>query len=546
VSKIVTVEQMKQIEAAADAAGWTYAQMMDKAGEAVARAILSRLASPGGRRVVVLAGSGNNGGDGLVAGRLLVEADMQVAVYLARERPADDPHLSALRDRGCLIATASDDQRQRVLANLVRACDVFVDAVLGTGFRLPLRSELAEVLLAARSALEEQGFPPLRVAVDCPSGVDCDTGETAPEAIQADVTVTLAAMKPGLLRLPGRRLAGEILVADIGIDPRQTQLGQVDMEWISSDDVRAWLPERPPDAHKGTFGTAVIAAGSINYPGSAGLAGRAAYRVGAGLVTLAVPAEIQPMLVAAILEATWVLLPEEMGVIAKGGADVLRNELARATALLIGPGFGQDETTRGFLERLLTTPKDSAARSDIGFVHEAASTMTSASALPPLVVDADGLRLLAGLPDWPKRIPPLTILTPHPGEMAALTGEPLDALQTDRLATAKGWAAEWGHVVVLKGAHTVVAEPNGRTAVLPFATAALARAGTGDVLAGAIVGLRAQGVGAYESAVLGGFLHGRAGELAAEKAGGVDGVLASDVIACLGDAIRKTRVRPTA
>jgi NAD(P)H-hydrate epimerase len=249
-------------------------------------------------------------------------------------------------------------------------------------------------------------------------------------------------------------------------------------------------------------------------------------------------------LVSAILEATWVLLPEEMGVIAKGGAEVLRTELGRATALLIGPGLGRDETTRGFLERLLSTPKDSASRGDIGFVHQAASMSSFASALPPLVVDADGLRLLADLPDWPKRIPLQTILTPHPGEMAALTGEPVEALQTDRLATARGWAAEWGHVVVLKGAHTVVAEPNGRTAVLPFATAALARAGTGDVLAGAIVGLRAQGVGAYESAVLGGFLHGRAGELAAEKAGGVDGVLASDVIACLGKAILDTRLRP--
>jgi NAD(P)H-hydrate epimerase len=542
--KIVTVEQMRRVESASDGAGWTYAQMMERAGRAVASAVLERVPSVAGKRAVVLAGSGNNGGDGLVAGRVLADAGMQVAVYLARPRPDDDPHLAALRGRGSLIASAADDQRYRVLGNLLRACDVFIDAVLGTGFRLPLKPELAEVMSAVQGALNERPSPPLRVAVDCPSGLNCDTGEIAAEAIQADVTVTLAAAKPGLLRHPGGRLAGEIIVADIGIDPNTPELGQVDMDWVTEDDVRAWLPERPRDAHKGTFGTVVIAAGSVNYPGSAALAARAAYRVGAGLVTLAVPAGVQRLLAGSLLEATWIVLPEEMGVIARGAAEVLSAEIARASALLVGPGLGRDETTRAFLERLLMPAGERGGRAAIGFVHEPKAGRSPGAAMPPLVVDADGLRLLAGLSDWAHRLPASTVLTPHPGEMAALTGETVEALQTDRLATAKAWAAEWGHVVVLKGAHTVVAEPSGRTAVLPFATAALARAGTGDVLAGCIVGFRAQGLAAYESALLGAYVHGLAGVLAGEMAGVLDSVLASDVSESLAAAIRRLRNPP--
>jgi NAD(P)H-hydrate epimerase len=158
-----------------------------------------------------------------------------------------------------------------------------------------------------------------------------------------------------------------------------------------------------------------------------------------------------------------------------------------------------------------------------------------------MIVDADGLRLLGELPEWPRRLPERSILTPHPGEMAALTHETVDTIQMDRLASARAWAEQWAHVVVLKGAHTVVAEPGGRAAVLPFATAALARAGTGDVLAGAIVGLRAQGIAAYEAAVLGAYLHGRAGELAAERWGVTDGVLAGDVAERLPAAIAEVR-----
>jgi hydroxyethylthiazole kinase-like uncharacterized protein yjeF len=281
-------------------------------------------------------------------------------------------------------------------------------------------------------------------------------------------------------------------------------------------------------AHKGTFGTAVIAAGSVNYTGAALLAGKAAYRSGAGLVTLAVPAPLHASLAGQFPEATWLLLPHELGVIAESAAEVLRKNLERATALLVGCGFGLEDTTADFLSALLTGPR--AARGGIGFVHPAREAGAAKASLPPMVVDADGLKLLARIPNWPSTLPAESVLTPHPGEMSVLTGLPRDELQADRVGAAERFAKEWGHVVVLKGAYTVIAGPEGETAIIPVATPALARAGTGDVLAGLVTGLRAQGVPAYPAAWAGAWIHAQAGLRAAAALGGTASVLAGDVL----------------
>ncbi len=537
--KIVTVEQMREIEKAADASGLTYDQMMENAGRAVAEAVLAWLPQPAGKRIAILVGSGNNGGDGLVAGHYLAEAGAQVSAYLAAERRETDPNLVRLRGHGQLIAKAADDQRGRVLRNLVANADVVIDALLGTGFRLPLRGTLKDVLGTAKKALAGMAEPPLVVALDCPSGLDCDTGEIADEAIRADLTVTLAAAKAGLFRFPGAAAVGELLVADIGIPASQKELSKVRTELATSEVVRGWLPDRPRDAHKGTFGRAVIVAGSVNFPGAAALAALAAYRVGAGLVTLAVPGPIQTLIAPQLPEATWLLLPNEMGVIAAQAAEVLQKELAQTDALLMGPGFGQDPTTAAFVARIIGG-EERGHRGRLGFVVAEAKA-DEVPRLPATVIDADGLKLLAKVEEWPKCLPAETILTPHPGEMAVLTGEPKESIQADRLASALKWAAAWGHVVVLKGAFTVIANPEGKAMVLPFATPALARAGTGDVLAGAIVGLVAQGVPSFEAAVLGAYLHGRSGELAAEEAGSEAAVLAGEVGECLASAMAELR-----
>lgn len=525
-AKILTVEEMRAIESVADASGLTYAQMMENAGKAVAEALIGRLGTVAGKRVVILVGSGNNGGDGLVAGHYLVEAGAKVSAYLASARPEDDANLSRLHDDGAFIATAADDQRSRVLRNLLGSADVVVDALLGTGFRLPLKGAVKEALATVATTLAARETRPLVVAVDCPSGLDCDSGEVAANTLSADLTVTLAAAKAGLLRFPGAARVGDLVVADIGIPEGLPQLAAISLELAEENTLRRWLPPRPKDSHKGTFGRAVVAAGSVTFPGAAALAGEAAYRVGAGLVTLAVPANVQPLIAPRLPEVTWILLPHELGVIAEEAVPVLEEELGRSEALLLGPGLGQDAATAAFMARLLGAAEGPRGR--IGFVHTE-ERQAERQPLPPCVVDADGLKLLARIPSWPERLPRLSILTPHPGEMAVLTGQPKDDIQADRISAARRWAAAWGHIVVLKGAFTVVAEPGGGAMVMPFATPALARAGSGDVLAGAIVGLLAQGLEPMRAAALGAFLHGRAGVLAAEELGTTASVMAGDV-----------------
>lgn len=543
--KIVTVEHMRRIEGAADAGGWSFDQMMLRAGQAVAAEVLERLSEPRGRHVLVLVGSGNNGGDGLVAGCRLQEAGCEVTAYIISPRSSPDEHAERLHTLGGVILHSSADTDGAQLTHLTSEADVVVDAVLGTGFRLPLRDDTAGTLSRVKEAMAARPKCPLVVAVDCPSGVDCDTGATATETLEADVTVTLAAAKPGLVRPPGAWRVGDIVVGDIGLNPDMKELSEVQMELADAKTAASWLPERRLDSHKGTFGKVVIAAGSVNYPGSVVLAGQAAYRVGAGLVCLAVPGGIQGSIISAIPEATWVVLPQETGVVSEAAADVLRKSSAGARTLLLGPGLGREEVTRRFIQRLLR-PSESAARGHIGFLPSAGETPEEHHALPLLIIDADGLRLLSQLEAWPSRLPPGTILTPHPGEMAALTGLSTETIQANREGIAREKAADWGHVVVLKGAHTVVAAPDGRGWIIPIATAALAKAGTGDVLAGAIAGLCAQGVASAEASVLAAYLHGRAGVLAAERAGTTAGVLAGEVAALLPAAIRELTERRAA
>jgi NAD(P)H-hydrate epimerase len=529
--KVVSVEQMRQIERAADAAGHSYAQMMEHAGWSVAQVIVEQFAPVEGKQVLVLAGSGNNGGDGLVAAEHLAQAGMQVSVYLTKQRAVDDPHLTKLQSRGTLIATADQDQRSRVLRLQVGRAQLIVDAILGTGFELPLQGAAQEVLKVVQNSLGQRADRPVIVAVDCPSGLDCDSGAVAEETIAADLTVTLAAAKPGLLRFPGAGFTGRLVVADIGLPSDQAQLANIEVELASPIEVRPLLPGRPRDAHKGTFGRALIVAGSANYPGAALLAARSAYLVGAGLVTLAVPAPLQPMIAGQLPEATWILLPEKSGAITPDAVGQLEPEWGKSQAVLIGPGLGLESPTRAFIAELFGRRLKSGERSG------ASAQAFAGRSLPPCVVDADGLKHLSALSGWAEAVPEGTILTPHPGEMSLLTGSSKEKIQAERLDAARRSAREWGHIVVLKGAHTVIAEPAGRATILPFATPALARAGTGDVLAGVIVGLRAQGVPAFSAAVLGGYLHGRAGELAAATLGTTASVLASDVAAAIPQAL---------
>ncbi len=544
--KLVTVEQMKSIEAASHAAGHSYAARMDRAGAALAQAIQQRIAVQG-KRILVLAGPGNNGGDGLVAAKQLREAGADVACYLLTAR--DDARVAAARDAGAFVGSLPDDRGLRVLRLRSAGADVIVDALFGTGARLPLAAEAQKLINAVRSEVDTRrstasdliapSHPspvasPLVVAVDGPSGMDFDTGALDPNALPADVSVTFAYPKVGLTRFPAARACGELIVADIGTDPALA--ASVSPELADAHLIRPRLPNRPAGAHKGTFGKVMIVAGSVHYIGAPRLAASAAYRSGAGLVTVATPRSILPIAAANLAEATWLPLPDAMGVVTDEAVSILADAIAGYRAMLLGPGLTQEKEAAAFVERLLGA--EPASRKQMGFAMPAApGAAADRVTLPPLVVDADGLNILSGIEEWWKRLPESSVLTPHPGEMERLTKLSVAEIEPDRMAVAAKFAQAWGHVVVLKGAFSVVAAPDGKRVVMPFANPALATAGSGDVLAGAIAGLRAQGLTAFDAALCGAYLHGLAGEIARKEIGSA-GVVAGDLLIRLPTAWR--------
>lgn len=551
--KIITVEKSRFLEDEANKGGLSFEEMMENAGRRTAEAIRERVGAKG-KRVVVLVGPGNNGGDGLVAAHYLWEMGARVTCYLWKREAEGDANFRRVKDDRMPAVWAEDDAGFEALAGLVAEAHVVVDALLGVGVDRAIGGTLKELLDVVRRGVARGGTPdgladtvpskpaepgPVVVAVDCPTGLNCDTGELDPVAIHADLTVTFAHPKLGLLRFPGAEAVGDIVVADIAIPVDLAD--DVWLEMATPQRIRTWLPERSRASHKGTHGRALLVAGSVNYVGAAALAGAGAKRVGTGLVTMALPMPIQPAVAANLAEATYLLLPHDLGVIATGAVEVLRKAVGEYDALLLGPGLTQEKETVGFVHRFLGLERK-AASGRIGFVSMAAAEEAERLELPPLVVDADGLNAMAVVENWWKALPPDTILTPHPGEMARLMGGEVTVkeVQADREGAARRMAGEWKAVVVLKGAFTVVAAPDGRTMVLPFANAALATAGSGDVLAGAIAGLRAQGMGAFEAAVAGAYVHGLAGELARAALGDM-GVVAGDLPPRLPLALQRLR-----
>ena len=532
--KLVTIKQMQEIEKEADANGLTFDQMMENAGQGLANVVLDLFVDEIEPEALGLVGPGNNGGDTLVTLTALVKEGWKAKAYLVKRKK--DALVKQFVEAGGEVL--SGDKAFEQLAESIGNSDLLLDGILGTGVKLPLKKDIAELLAEVNDILYGLDEFPLVIAVDCPSGVDCDSGEAADETIVADITVTMAAVKQGLLKLPAFEYVGDLEVVDIGLPDDLASLKAIQTNVAEDGLISVLLPDRPLDSHKGTFGGALIVAGSASYTGAAVLAGAAAYRAGAGLVTLAVPSNLHTALAGQIPEATWVLLPHEMGVISANASDVLAKKFERATALLLGPGLGTEDTTKEFVQNLITgklTHKKSSAR--IGFLHEENKSEEADGTLPALVIDADGLTLLARIKDWHTALPAQVILTPHPGEMSTLTGLSKDEIQEDRQTIAGKYAKEWGHVVVLKGAFTVVASPDGRVTVIPVASPALARAGTGDVLAGIIVGLRAQGLDPFDAAVAGAWIHAQAGLYAADDLGTTASVMASDILNSIPDVL---------
>ena len=573
VNYVATAAETRQLEAAAVQQGASWAELMERAGLGIAQLVLQRIDPSQDKRVLVLVGPGNNGGDGLVIARHLHDAGAKVALYIWKrtERPDDEPWRQC-RARGIPELQADGDIEQAALERASRRADVVVDAFLGIGVDRPLDAQLSMLVATVNHVRDSRtGAAPLIVAVDVPTGVNADTGAIMGLALKADLTAATGIRKRGHVLEPGRDVAAQVMCVEIGLPHECEEM--IMAESLSAQGLRGLLPKRAADAHKGTFGKLMVVAGAGRYPGAAFLAASGALRTGAGLVTLACGRSIFGALAAALHEATFLPLPEEdWGVLGADAARELSTNIEGYNALVVGPGLGREDETKAFLERLLNLAT-AKSQSNVGFLHSATAANTertrkpsgnvgfrrgsaapapveaeaeekdaAETTLPITILDADGLNLLAKLDEWWTRVPAnRLILTPHPGEMARLLNlNDAGEVNADRLGAAQRAAQEWQQIVVLKGAETVIAAPDGKTSIGPAGNPALATAGTGDVLAGVIGSLIAQGVEPFDAARLGVFLHAQAGELVRREVGEA-GAVAGDLLIRLPKAITALR-----
>lgn len=481
--------------------------LMESAGRAVTEAVLEQL--PPGGRVVVVCGTGNNGGDGLVAARHLAVLGVPVQAVFPKQpdRLHGDPaeNLERARKAGVEIQVGLTPER-------LAACDVAVDAIFGTGLTRDVEGEPAKAI----RLLSERPDRVAVVAVDLPSGLHADTGQPLGEAVRADVTVTIGLPKLGLALSPGREIAGAVRVARIGIADEAPGVELRESLWTRAA-AGERLPERPASAHKGRFGHVLLVAASEGKTGAAALAAQGALRAGAGLVTVACPSGLNDVLEVKCTEAMTAPLPETPERCLSEAAEKPVLELAEArSAVGLGPG-------------LTTHPQT------VSLVRKLCEALDR-----PLVIDADGLNALAGATEVLRRRRAPTVLTPHPGEAARLTSGSPGELNRDRVGAARRLAQETGAVVVLKGAATVAADPDGRVIVNPTGGPGLASGGTGDVLTGAVTAMLAQGLPALEAAALAAFLHGYAADRLSEIEG-PSGLIAGDVADAMPESAQMLR-----
>jgi len=443
------------------------------------------------KRVTIFCGKGNNGGDGLACARHLLNRGAEVFTILATTigNLSGDARSNAdllLKVGGTIIPITSVDD----IPSEALICDVVVDALLGTGFT----GEVSGLYLELIELIGRMETPV--VSVDIPSGVSGETGKIGGKAIRADATVTFGMLKPGLVLPPGRELAGEIIITDIGIPPSIVSIQSIATFMVEAADVQAQLPKRARDAHKGDAGFVYLLAGSPGLTGAAALAAEAAIKTGAGLVVVGTPRSLNPILEVKLTEAMTEPLPETpLGSLSYHATEQVLARLEWADAIAVGPGIGKDPDTGALLDRTLPNVRK------------------------PLVIDADALNFLAAKPELLKRLPRLTILTPHPGEFSRLSGISIEEITSHRITHARKFAIEHSVVLHLKGSPSVTASPDGEVFINPTGNPGMATGGSGDVLTGVIVALLAAGTPPVAAAWVGSYVHGLAGDYAAKQVG---------------------------
>jgi hydroxyethylthiazole kinase-like uncharacterized protein yjeF len=515
--KIVNVSQMQKAERDCSSFGISLDMLMENAGKAAAEEIRSLVGSIQKQSVVIVVGPGNNGGDGLVAARYLFDWGAEVKVYLIGKRSESDLNLVQVQKRNIGLINSYADNNYLQLTKWLSGASIILDAIFGTGKSRAISGDYAQILSIIGEIKKNR--PDLKIiAIDLPSGLNADSGETDPFTLQVDNTITLGFPKIGLYNLPGAERAGKISIVDIGIPPQIVDY--VNLELLSDQFIRSILPTRRIVSHKGSYGKVLALTGSINYPGAAYLACSGTIRAGAGLTTLAIARSLLPILASKIAEVTYLPLPESNQEIDPAASfNLFKQHLPQYDVLLVGCGIGQSEVTANLVNNLL---------------------LESHIKIPKLILDADGINIISKYPDWWTTLKDEAILTPHAGEMARLLNRSIQEVQSNRVELAREASRKWNKIIVLKGAYTVIASPDGRIGVSPFANAGLATAGTGDVLAGTIAGMAAQGLPLFEAAVSGVYLHGLAAEMVKSEMGDA-GMLASDLLPMIPRAIRQLK-----
>jgi NAD(P)H-hydrate epimerase len=513
---IVTVAEMRHLEASAFAAGVPESALQARAAAEIAGVVGSM--APTGAPLVVVVGPGNNGRDAFLAGRLLASRGYSIRYHLGprhaiatEELEQLEPGLEAVVDCGAAgLELFSTDLGQAAIV---------VDGVLGIGARGAPRPPL-DAYIRALNAARAAGSARV-VSVDIPSGIDADSGSVVGEAVRADVTIALGGVKAGCLRFPAANLTGRIEHRPIGLAE------ELIVAWpskvLTARSARELVPDRALDAHKGTLGWVLVLGGGADYIGAPILSAAAAARSGCGLVSLAVEPRAQLAAASALPEATYLIRDPREGPYQQ--VERILDRLESFDALVVGPGLGRAEQESALVRLLL-------------------ETLRTATRCPPIVIDADALNVLAGWERWWERIPAGCLLTPHHGEMSRLTGRPADEVAAANWTLAVDRAAAWQQTLILKGPFTTVASPGGESWTYPAPNPALATAGSGDVLAGLTAGLAAQALGLVDAASLAVVTHARAAMAAAERHA-FRSLLASDLLEELPRALRELGAEAT-
>ncbi|MBM7557694.1 NAD(P)H-hydrate dehydratase [Halanaerobacter jeridensis] len=488
--KLVSGAQMGQIDRyTIEELGIDGVVLMEQAGRRVTEEILAEYSAL--EKVVVLAGKGNNGGDGFIISRLLEQEGIAVQTFLVgnKDEITGDAWvnleiLERLDDQVTEVTTAADVEN---LPSDLKQADLIVDAMLGTGIKGKLRGLFPNIIDLVNEVNTEV------TAVDIPSGVEADSGIVREMAVQAQQTVTFALPKLGLLLYPGAKFVGQLKVVDIGIPKQAIAQQEIETNLITADLATKLLPLRDDDSHKGNYGKLLLVAGSTGMTGAAVLTARASLKMGAGLVTVGIPSSVNPILETKLTEAmTYPLAETRDGSLDVGAIEQVEKLMSSRDVLAIGPGLTTTGEVTTVVNKLLTKIEE------------------------PVVVDADGLNVIDDLEILKER-EAATILTPHPGEMSRLLEQPIKEIEVNRVAVAREFAVEYGVILVLKGSRTVIATPTGEVYINYSGNSALATGGSGDVLTGLITSLVGQDLAPVDASIIAVYLHGLAAEIGSEE-----------------------------